>query len=142
MLRKALGALAGLVAGVLSIMLAQTISHKLYPPPPGFNPENREALEALMVTMPTGALLLVLFGYALGSLAGGFTAAKIGKHMIPALIVGGLLMLAGIANLAMLPHPTWFAVTNLLLFLPLAWVGGKLGAPREPTAGSPVTSSA
>jgi len=130
MLRKALGALAGLVAGFAAIMIVQTIGHKVYPPPPGLDPKDAEALKALIGSMPTGALLFVLCSYAVGSLAGGFVASKIGQHVAPALIVGALLMAAGVANLMSIPHPTWFTVINLLLFVPLAYAGGKLAAPK------------
>jgi hypothetical protein len=131
MLKRALGGLAGLVAGVVVIMIVQAVGHKVYPPPPGFDPSNAEALKALMASMPVGALLFVLLSYALGAFGGGLIAARIGKHLVPALVVGGLLTVASIMNLTMVPHPTWFAVANLLLVLPLAFAGGKLGAPAQ-----------
>jgi len=73
----------------------------------------------------------VLFGWALGSLVGGFAAAWIGKRspVGHALVLGGLLTLAGIANNLMLPPPLWFWVAGLAVFFPAAYAGARL-APR------------
>ena len=46
-----------------------------------------------------------------------------------AAVLGLLFLLAGIANLMMIPHPVWFAVMDVLLYLPMAltgsWLAGK-----------------
>jgi hypothetical protein len=40
--------------------------------------------------------------------------------------VGVLVILAAVANMLMIPHPVWFWVVALLLFLPAAYLGGLL----------------
>jgi hypothetical protein len=52
-----------------------------------------------------------------------------GKSAVPAYVVGGLFLLGGIANVAMLPAPIWFSAVDLVLaYLPAAWLGQTLAA--------------
>ena len=78
----------------------------------------------------TAAALLVMSG-GLGSLAGGCVAAWIGRRTRAALalVLGGLLTLAGIANNLMAPPPLWFWIAGLIVLIPAAYVGARL-APR------------
>jgi MFS family permease len=93
---------------------------------------DKEAIRALLASAPVGALLVVLLGWVLGSLLGGFLAAWIGWNapVAHALVLGGLLTLAGIANNLMLPPPVWFWITSLVALLPAAYAGARL-APRR-----------
>src|SRR5262245_41231292 len=84
-----------------------------------------------MATAPAGALLVVLFGWALGSLTGGFLAGRVSPKAPRAhgLVVGGLITVAAVANNLMIPPPTWF------------WIAGagrlSSGELRRSTAGAP-----
>ncbi|WP_048920142.1 hypothetical protein [Rufibacter radiotolerans] len=134
MFRSILAVLGGVAIGVFTISIIQYLSHQIYPTPADFNLEDTEAVAAYMNSAPTQALLLVLFSYALGSFFGGMVAARYApaRPVIHALIVGILLMAAGIANLVALPHPTWFLVASLLVYLPMAYFGGNMSARRIP----------
>jgi hypothetical protein len=109
------------------IMLVQQVSHRVYPMPPGVTPQKKEEFAAWVKTLPLGALLFVLASYVLGSFGGGLVAALVGAALWPALVVGGLLMAMGVMILFEIPHPPWFAVVSLLVYVPLAWLGGWLG---------------
>ncbi|MCI0340457.1 MAG: hypothetical protein L0216_04800 [Planctomycetales bacterium] len=124
MWRGLLGTLAGTVAAMLLITLVQQVSHRVYPMPPGVTPQKKEEFAAWVKTLPLGALLFVLASYILGSFGGGLVAALVGAALWPALVVGGLLMAMGIMILFEIPHPPWFAVVTLLVYVPLAWLGG------------------
>jgi hypothetical protein len=50
---------------------------------------------------------------------------------VHALIVGGLVMLAAVGNMLSIPHPVWFWVIALTLFLPASYVGGLLARHRN-----------
>ena len=68
--------------------------------------------------------------HALGTLAGAFLTAKIAEthKMNLALLIGILFLAGGIANVFMLPSPTWFSITdNVGAYIPMAYLGGKLG---------------
>ncbi|WP_205503235.1 hypothetical protein [Rufibacter psychrotolerans] len=134
MFRSILSVLGGAAVGVFTISLVQYLSHQLYPVPANLDPEDLEAASAALANAPTPALLLVLLAYALGSFFGGMVAARYAVHrpVLHALLVGILLLAAGIANLVALPHPVWFTVAAVLLFLPMAYFGGTMSAKRMP----------
>jgi len=129
--RSVLAVIAGFVAASAVMMLNETINgHVLYPELRKLaeGVTDKEAMRALMASAPVGALLVVLVGWVLGSLAGGFLAARIGWNapVAHALAVGGLLTLAGIANNLMMPPPAWFWILSLAVFLPAAYAGARL----------------
>ena len=137
--RSVLAVIAGFVAASAVMMVIETANGRILYPELGKLAEgvtDREAIRALLASAPLGALLVVLLGWVLGSLAGGFLAAWIGRNapVAHALVLGGLLTLAGIANNLMLPPPGWFWIPTLLVFLPAAYAGARL-APRRQQAG-------
>ena len=128
--RKILAVVGGVILGGVVVFVVEWISSKVYPLPPGLDLNNREAMKAYVAALPIGALLFVLLAYVLGSLAGGWLAAKIARDSrlhLP-LTVGGVLLFFGIINLVTIPHPLWFAMVSILVFLPAAYLGGRLGA--------------
>ena len=107
------------------------LSQAMYPLPEGLNPNDFEALRAHVEAngMPTGALLIVLAAHAGGSLVSGFVCGLIaGRAWYAAAVALGVLwMCGGIAMLMMLPSPIWFTVADVLLYIPAALLGVKLG---------------
>jgi hypothetical protein len=63
------------VAGLL-IAATELTDSKIYPLPPGVNPEDPTSLKAAMVDLPTGALLLVLLGWTVGTFARAWVTAR------------------------------------------------------------------
>ncbi len=81
--RSIVTVIAGFVAASAVMMMIETVNgHVLYlelgKVAEGMT--DREAIRALMSNTPVGAFLVVLFGWALGSLVGGFLAARIGRN--------------------------------------------------------------
>ena len=83
-----------------------------------------------MDQIPLPAKLSVLVGWALGSLIGGFTAARISGRRWPAWAVGAAMLLAGAGTMAMIPHPLWFAAATLPAALAPAWIAARFGPKR------------
>jgi hypothetical protein len=134
--RSILAVIAGFVAASVVMMIVESINgHILYPElgklAQGMT--DREAIRALLATAPVGALLVVLVGWALGSLLGGFLAAWIAASapVAHALILGVLLTLAGIANNLMIPPPAWFWLPTLAVFVPAAYAGARLAPQKQ-----------
>jgi hypothetical protein len=70
---------------------------------------------------------LVILSYIVGSFFGGMTATGIAKEKYnPAVIVGGVLTLAGIMNAISIPQPMWVSIVCILVFIPLAYLGAKV----------------
>jgi MFS family permease len=122
-LRTLLALLAGFVVGTAAIMLVETANGHLLYPELGKAAEgvtDREVLRQLLATAPAGAFVVVLAGWALGTMVGGWIAAKIARRApsAHALALGAIITLGAIANNLMLPPPAWFWVAGVLV--PLA----------------------
>jgi hypothetical protein len=89
---------------------------------------DREAIRNLLAGVPVSSFLVVIFGWALGSLCGGLVAAWIGRRsrVRHALVLGGLLTIAGIVDNLMIPPPLWFWIAGLVVFIPAAYAGAQL----------------
>src|SRR5271165_4964697 len=139
-IRSILAVIAEFVAASAVMMIVETANGRLLYPELGKRAEgvtDRQEIKAIMASAPVGALVVVLIGWALGSVAGGFLATLIsrkppGGH---ALVLGALLTLAGVANNLMLPPPFWFWIATFAVFLPATYVGARL-VPRRATAGA------
>jgi hypothetical protein len=77
---------------------------------------DREVVRQLLAAAPVGAFVVVLAGWFLGTVAGGFVAARIASRSPAghAFAVGVIIALAGVANNLMIPPPAWFWVSGLL----------------------------
>jgi len=129
--RKILAIIGGVIFAGLAVFAVQKLGHQVYPLPENLDMKNMEAMKAYVATLPMGPLLFVLLSYIVGSFAGGWLAAKIARtsQMHVPLTVGGVQLFFGIINLLMIPHPMWFAIASVIVFLPAAYLGGKLGKP-------------
>ena len=128
MVKKILIVLLGIVCGSVLIYAVEAIGHLVYPPPEQMDLNDIEAMKAMIKTLPIGALLFVLLAYAVGSFGGGFIVTLFSKSRKPllAIVVGVVLAIFGIINLFMIPHPVWFAVASILLYVPCAYMGSLI----------------
>lgn len=133
MLKRLTSVLAGCSAGIAIIFLIESVSHLLYPMPDGIDPNNPEMLKEMMSHIPVGALLLVLLAGLLGGFAGGIVAGLFDRENAKkrALVVGAVLTLLGILNLFMIPHPLWFIVVNVTVYIAGAYTGSLLIKPKQ-----------
>jgi MFS family permease len=135
MRRKGVAVLLGMFVGVVLSLIMEASSVLLYPPPKDADLSDAETLREFIQTRPPHALVMVMSAYAIGCLAGAMTAARLADedpHQA-AMIVGVLLMVAGIVTIVQRPYPLWFSVTTILLYLPSAWLGGRIAVrlPRQ-----------
>ncbi len=134
-LRRIFGVILGFIVASAVMMLVEfTNGHFFYP---GLGAAAKQVkdtaqMKALMASAPTGALVVVIVGWLLGSIAGGWAATRIARSesTAPAISLGLLLTLAGISNNLMLPPPTWFWVLSLAVFFPGTWYGARLAGSR------------
>lgn len=133
MLRKILSMIAGLTAAITIFIITESINGSLYPIPSDLDFTNPEAVKSFYGNQPVLFWLLVLLGWAIGSFVCGFLIkliSKTEKKLLP-IIAGVLLTLSAVANFFALPHPTWFVIVALLLFIPLVLLGHKIYKPKE-----------
>jgi hypothetical protein len=128
MIKNVLYVLSGVIIGGAVIYLVESIGHKIYPLPENFDWTDTEDIENHIASLPIGAFVIVLLAYILGSFAGGFMTALYKNSGLPnAVTVGFALLLLGLLNMLMIQHPTWFLVVSLMIYLPSAYMGGRLG---------------
>ena len=154
MLRNGLAALAGVIGAVVLTMVLQFVAHIAAPPsselieafqkitsddPASIDPatieQAREIIAGELRKQPL-QLVLVIVSHALGTFFGALTAVRVAReaHIVPASIVGSLMLMGGIANVLVIPHPAWFNAIDLLLYIPGALFAWRLAA--DPTSDS------
>lgn len=128
MLRSILAVLAGILVMGITVAAVQWLGHSIFPPPPGIDPTDHDAMVALISSMPVLALAFVLLAYAFGTFLGAYTASTISlSHRRGAALAVATVMLALIAmNFAMIPHPLWMIVLGVLIPFPFALLAWKL----------------
>ena len=128
--KSILSILAALIGGTIITFLFEMIGNSIYPVPDGMDMTNPEVIKKYIQTAPTGALIWVILSWSIATFAAGFIASIIaGKSkLIHAIIVSIVLMMFGIINMLMIPHPVWFWIAGILVYVPLGYLGGKLGA--------------
>jgi TRAP-type C4-dicarboxylate transport system permease large subunit len=109
-LRSIAAVVAGFVAASVVMMIIETINGRVLYPELGKAAEgvtDRETIRALLATAPLDAFLVVIVGWILGGVAGGWTTARLAAmaSVRHGLILGALLTLAGVANNLMVPPP-------------------------------------
>ncbi len=127
MFKKILAVVVGLLIGGLGISLVQALSGEMYPWPEGLDYNNKEVFAAFVSTLPTGAFLMVILSYVVGSFFGGMTATAVAKEKYSsALIVGFGFTIAGVMNAIAIPQPLWVSIVSILVFIPFALLGAKI----------------
>ncbi len=127
-LRHIGAAIAGLIAAFLVIFVSESISHRIFPPPPGMSMQDMAQVKAFVATLPLSVLLIVLAGHLIAAFAGTWIAAKISHSAITGFVVGALLLCGGIANAIMLPQPVWYSIASFVIYFSATWVGARMGA--------------
>lgn len=127
-IRKAIAVMVGVIVGIVVVTLVEGISSKLYPPPADLVASDIDALRQHISTLPRAAFFIVLAAHAIGTLAAGFVCAAVSKNQLwwGPIFVGAILLAGGIANLVMIPHPIWFAIVDVAVYLPAAYLGGVI----------------
>jgi hypothetical protein len=138
-MRSALRSIGAVVVGfvVASIVMTiiETINGRVLYPELAKAAEgvtDHETLRALFAKAPVGASLVVIVGWILGGMAGGWITARLAARatVAHALVLGALLTLAGVANNLMIPPPLWFWIASLAVLMPAAYLGARLAPAR------------
>ncbi len=134
-IRSIAAVVAGFIAASIVMMLIEALNGRVIYPDLGRAAEglkDREAVRALLATAPVGAFLVVIAGWILGAVAGGWTAARLATRakIGHGLALGALLTLAGVANNFAIPPPLWFWIASLAVLMPAAYLGARLAPAR------------
>ena len=126
-LRSVIAGVIGVVVALVTVAIGEAIGHAVYPLPAGMDFSNPVAVRELVARMPLGAFLFVLGSWMVATIAGGAVAGAIARQraMTLAVLVGGVILAATVANLLIIPHPTWFALVAVAGIPLAAWLTGR-----------------
>lgn len=128
MKRNILSVVVGLAAAIITFLIAETLNTSLHPIPSSLDFNDSIALKTFYENQALTFWLFVLAGWIMGSLLCGLLIKIISKtenRKLP-IIAGIVLTLSAVANFFSLPHPTWFIVVGLLVFIPSTLLGHKI----------------
>ncbi|MDQ3672815.1 MAG: hypothetical protein M3365_00335 [Gemmatimonadota bacterium] len=127
-IRSALVLLAGVVLSVLVVILMDTLVGSLYPLPAGTDMNDQVSMRRAVAAMPTPAFVLMLAGWVLAAGAGAYLAARLATRSaaMHGMIVSVFVLVATVANLAAIPHPTWLWPAGIILIPAAGWVAARL----------------
>jgi len=111
-----LGAIViGVITAFGTVMLVDKIGHMVYPPPPGLDFTNPDAIRPYLATLPIPAFLFILASSVVAAFVGTFIACCIGtaNPRIFGAAVGGIVFAASVANFIAIPHPLWLSLATL-----------------------------
>lgn len=131
LLRNVLALFAGIVMGGAANMALITLSPSLIPPPAGVDVSDAESLSRAMHLFEPRHFVMPFLAHAVGTLAGALAAYLIAASYEAriAYVIGAVFLCGGVAASFMIPAPTWFIALDLLAaYLPMAWLGIRIGA--------------
>ena len=120
--RIILSLILGVVSGSIVNMILIIAGSHIVIIPENFNPMNAQ-------DWPLALFIFPFLAHSLGSLTGGFLAAKFSKDhsFITALMVGAWFLAGGTYMVVILPAPNWFIILDICVsYIPMALLGWKL----------------
>jgi hypothetical protein len=132
--KNILAILAGCIIGSAVNMGIIMISGSIIPPPEGADITTMEGLKASIHLFGPKNFIFPFLAHALGTFAGAFLSViiAVSHKMKIALGIGVFFLAGGIANIFMLPSPTWFTVVDLVgAYIPMGYFAGKLAEKKQ-----------
>lgn len=132
MIRRIAAVVLGIVVAGGIVAAVEGIGHTVYPLPPGIDYKDPVQFETYVAGLSVGAFLFVLAAWNLGTFGGGLLACFVAreKPYIYATIIGAFVLAATVANLIMIPHPRWVAITAVTSIAIVTSVTGIVAAAR------------
>ena len=130
-LRNVIAVIVGAFLGGVLNMLIVVYGGSLIPLPEGVDNSTMEGLSASMHLFEPKHFLMPFLAHALGTLFDAFVCTKIAvrQKLALALLIGVFFLIGGAKMVIDLPSPAWFNATDLILaYIPMAWIGYKLGS--------------
>lgn len=131
-LKNIAAVIAGFILASAIIIIVESINGKVLYPDLAKAAEgikDKETMRALFASAPIGSLVVVIVGWFLGSAAGCWLCRKIAgsEAQLPGavMVLGALLVFAGVANNLMMPPPLWFWISGLIALAGGSLLGGR-----------------
>jgi hypothetical protein len=128
MLRTILGIVAGVLVAFVALIGLEMAGHAAMPPPVGLGPADAEDLKQMVASASMAAKAWVVFGWFAAVVAGGWVARRLSRKGWAGWVIAGLIVLGGIANIMMIPHPLWMQIAAVAAPLLGGWIVTRLPA--------------
>jgi hypothetical protein len=130
-IRFTLAVVAGAISAFILVWAVDAIGHQFYAPPVGLDLSDTDQLGQYIAGLPVGAFLFVLLAWVVATFVGGLVACVIAgtRPLLFAGIIGGVILIAGLANMLTIPHPLWFAIVAIVA-IPAAALAAARVAPK------------
>lgn len=126
MVRKILGIFAGVVLAMVVMIGLEMAGHAAMPPPAGLDPADPEDLKQMVASASLAAKAWVVFAWFAAAAAGGWVARRLSRADWAGWVIAGLILVGGIANIMMIPHPLWMQIAAVVAPLLGGWVVTRL----------------
>ena len=128
MARNIIAVIIGIVAAGVATYFVQSISNGLFPFPPELDTTDIEAMKEHVSNLPPLAFVIVMVAHFIGALCGALVACIVAStHQFRiALFIGVFMLAMGIINVLTIPHPAWFVIADIFMYLPGALLGYQL----------------
>ncbi|MEO6050257.1 MAG: hypothetical protein ABIP78_02860 [Pyrinomonadaceae bacterium] len=128
--RKILAVVVALIVAFAIMMIVEMLNTLQIAPPSSEVMSDAAKLREYMANGPVQAYVVMLIGYFLASIAGGFLVKNMSRRESPGMalpiLIGVILTVGGILNFLMLPgQPVWFMALATLIFVPVSLLGAK-----------------
>lgn len=129
-LRKIFSLILGIIIGGLVSFFIERLGHEnlsIYKEVPDMI--EVEAFAAFIANLPLTACLILLFAHATGTMIAGFIATLFSGETRPttATAAGAIMLCIAIINLiSITPHPVWFQVAEVIIYIPAAILGFRI----------------
>jgi len=128
MLRTILGIFAGVVVAFVVLMGLEMAGHAVMPPPAGLDPADPEDVKQMVASASMAAKAWVVFAWFAAVLVGGWAARRLSRKGWAGWVIAGLIVLGGVANIMMIPHPLWMQIAAVAAPLLGGWIVTRLPA--------------
>ncbi len=127
-----LALVVGIIAGSIVNGVILLLSLSVLGAPEGLNIFDAESVKANAGNFTAANFVGTLLAHQFGTFVGAFVAAKIAPSakMIFAIVIGAWFLLGGIYAATLIPAPLWFVVVDLALYIPVAFLAGRIGGRR------------
>lgn len=125
-MRTILGILAGVVLAFVVLMGLEMAGHAVMPPPPGLDPTDPEDLKQMVASASMAAKVWVVIAWFAAVVAGGWLARRLSRKGWAGWVIAGLIVLGGVANIIMIPHPLWMQIAAVAAPLLGGWIVTRL----------------
>ena len=126
--RSFLAIVGGMATAVLVVIAMDKLGAMIHPLPAGFDPRQREAVNAHIATAPIGAMLVMVSGWVLAPFVGGVVATRLSGRASPiyAWALALLFFSTTLVNLGTYVHPPWMWLVATVGIPGAGWLAARL----------------